>query len=457
MGKSKKQSRKPKSKDANQENIYLLHMDLCGPMRIASVNGKKYILVIVDDYSWFTWVKFLASKDEAPEFIINLGPALHDMTPATLSSGLVPNPTSPEPPALVPDGSIGSPSSTIVDQDASSPSNSQTTPQSQSQEIPLSAKEDSHDLEVAHMSNDPYFCIPILETVSEESSSSDVIPTIMYVKTSFLNGILREEVYVSQPDGFVDPDNPNHVYRLKKTLYGLKQAPCVWYDLLSLFLLSQGFTKGMVDPTFFIRREGKDILLKSKLDKDPQGKAIDPTHYTSMVGTLMYLTSSRVDLVYVVYADYAVCQDTIRSTSGSMQLLGDKLVSWSSKDNALVALENHRVIGKYNMRINPGMQPKEPTYQVVLDTLTLTICYPAFLITDEVPVIYMHQFWASINKYKASYQFKIYNKRFSVNVEVFREILNICPKIPGQQFDEPPSEEEALSFIRKLGHSGEIK
>ncbi|GJT99831.1 retrovirus-related pol polyprotein from transposon TNT 1-94 [Tanacetum coccineum] len=70
IGKSKKKPHKPKSKDTNQEKLYLLHMDLCGPMRVASVNGKKYILVIVDDYSWFTWVKFLRSKDEAPDFII---------------------------------------------------------------------------------------------------------------------------------------------------------------------------------------------------------------------------------------------------------------------------------------------------------------------------------------------------------------------------------------------------
>ncbi|GJV22076.1 retrovirus-related pol polyprotein from transposon TNT 1-94, partial [Tanacetum coccineum] len=70
MGKSKKQSHKPKYEDTNQEKLYLLHMDLCGPMRVASINGKKYILVIMDDYSRFTWVKFLASKDEAPDFII---------------------------------------------------------------------------------------------------------------------------------------------------------------------------------------------------------------------------------------------------------------------------------------------------------------------------------------------------------------------------------------------------
>ncbi|GJW56704.1 retrovirus-related pol polyprotein from transposon TNT 1-94 [Tanacetum coccineum] len=66
----KKQSHKPKSEDTNQEKLYLLHIDLCGPIRVASINGKKYILVIVDDYSRFTWVKFLASKDEAPDFII---------------------------------------------------------------------------------------------------------------------------------------------------------------------------------------------------------------------------------------------------------------------------------------------------------------------------------------------------------------------------------------------------
>ncbi|GJT17970.1 retrovirus-related pol polyprotein from transposon TNT 1-94 [Tanacetum coccineum] len=70
MGKSKKQSHKPKSKDTNQEKLYVLHMDLCGPMRVASINRKKYILIIVDDYSRFTWVKCLASKDEAPDFII---------------------------------------------------------------------------------------------------------------------------------------------------------------------------------------------------------------------------------------------------------------------------------------------------------------------------------------------------------------------------------------------------
>ncbi|GJZ78564.1 retrovirus-related pol polyprotein from transposon TNT 1-94 [Tanacetum coccineum] len=154
----------------------------------------------------------------------------------------------------------------------------------------------------------------------------------MDVKTSFLNGILCAEVYVSQPDGFVDQDNLNHVYKLKKALYELKQAPRVWYDLLSKFLLSQEFSKGTMGPTLFIRRQGKDILLilqsprgifinqskyaleslkkygmessdpvatpmveKSKLDEDKQGKAIDPTHYRGMKS----VTISSMEAEYI--------------------------------------------------------------------------------------------------------------------------------------------------------------
>ncbi|GKF40626.1 retrovirus-related pol polyprotein from transposon TNT 1-94, partial [Tanacetum coccineum] len=73
----------------------------------------------------------------------------------------------------------------------------------------------------------------------------------MDVNTTFLNGNLHEEVY---------KDNPNHVYKLKKALYGLKQAPRTWYDMLSSFLISQDFSKGSVDPTLFIRRDGKELL-----------------------------------------------------------------------------------------------------------------------------------------------------------------------------------------------------
>ncbi|GJR14889.1 retrovirus-related pol polyprotein from transposon TNT 1-94 [Tanacetum coccineum] len=440
----------------------------------------------------------------------------------------------------------------------------------------------------------------------------------MDVKTRFLNDILFEEVYVSQPDGFVDKDNPNHVYKLKKALYGLKQAPRTWYDLLSKFLLSQEFSKGIVDPTLFIRRQGKDILLfkmsmmgkisfflglhisqsprgifinqskyaleslkkygmessdpvdtpmveKSKLDEDPQGKAVDPTHYRGMVGTLMYLTASRPDLTFAVCmcaryqakptekhlhaikrifkylrgtvnrglwylkdssialtayadADHAGFQDTRRSTSGCMQLLGDRLVSWSLKrqksaaissteaeyialsgccaqqvenrvvelyfvnteyqladiftkalgrerieflinklgmrsftpetlkqlvdkaeeiinttkaqqialDDGPVAPANHLKIGKCNQRLSSTLKSNEATIQVFLDTLKLTLFYKAFEVTANVLEIYMQEFW-------------------------------ICLRLRGQKFEDLPLEEEIVSFIRDLGHTGEIK
>nr|GEW60019.1 retrovirus-related Pol polyprotein from transposon TNT 1-94 [Tanacetum cinerariifolium] len=83
----------------------------------------------------------------------------------------------------------------------------------------------------------------------------------MDVKTTFLYGPLKEEVYVNQPDAFVDPYHPEKVYRLKKALYGLKQAPMAWYDELSKFLLSKGFSKGSIDPTLFITKHSGDILL----------------------------------------------------------------------------------------------------------------------------------------------------------------------------------------------------
>nr|GFA36598.1 retrovirus-related Pol polyprotein from transposon TNT 1-94 [Tanacetum cinerariifolium] len=83
----------------------------------------------------------------------------------------------------------------------------------------------------------------------------------MDVKTAFLYGTLKEDVYVCQPEGFIDADHPSHVYKLKKALYGLKQAPRAWYDELSTFLLQNHFFKGTTDPTLFIRRFDNDILV----------------------------------------------------------------------------------------------------------------------------------------------------------------------------------------------------
>nr|GEV72581.1 integrase, catalytic region, zinc finger, CCHC-type, peptidase aspartic, catalytic [Tanacetum cinerariifolium] len=126
MGKSMKKSHKPKSEDTNQEKLYLLHMDLhmdlYGAMRVENVNGKKYILVIVDDYSRFTWDKCLRSKDEAPDFIIKILNMIQVRLKVPVRS---PKVIAPIAEVIVPEHaeSTGSPSSTTVDQDAPSPSN----------------------------------------------------------------------------------------------------------------------------------------------------------------------------------------------------------------------------------------------------------------------------------------------------------------------------------------------
>nr|GEV92535.1 hypothetical protein [Tanacetum cinerariifolium] len=168
----------------------------------------------------------------------------------------------------------------------------------------------------------------------------------MDVKTAFLHGSLKKDVYVCQPEGFIDADYPSHVYKLKKALYGLKQAPRAWYDELSTFLRQNHFFKGIIDLTLFIRRFHDDILvskyvleilkkygmescdpvgtpmeIKDKLDLDQNGTPVDATKYRSMID-----------------ADYAGCKDTFKSTSDGAQFLGEKLVSWSSKKQDSISI-----------------------------------------------------------------------------------------------------------------------
>ncbi|GJV08999.1 retrovirus-related pol polyprotein from transposon TNT 1-94 [Tanacetum coccineum] len=408
------------------------------------------------------------------------GPAPHRLTPGPISSGLVPNsapaipyvpptnkdlellfqpmfdeyfetPTSDHqmPPVLAaptPTISTGPSVSISFNHDAPSGSHSPSSSAYQSFSV---YHEEGLDFEESFA---PVARLEAIRIFLANAASKNMIVYQMDMKTAFLNDELKEEVYVSQPEGFVDPNRPHHVYSLKKALYGLKQASRVWYDTLLKFLLAQGFSKGVVDPTLLIQKTSKHILHlqiyvddiiftsidpkdcdrfsnemsskfqmsmmgqisfflglqisqnprgifinqskyaneilkkfnlhksdpvdtpmveRTKLDEDLSRIPVDQTQYRSMIGSLMYLTASRPDLVFVVCmcaryqskptkkhlkavkrvfqylqgtinmglwfskdiamaltaylnADHAGCQDTRRSTSGSAQFLGDK-------------------------------------------------------------------------------------------------------------------------------------
>ncbi|GJU55692.1 hypothetical protein Tco_1229406 [Tanacetum coccineum] len=126
-------------------------------------------------------------------------------------------------------------------------------------------------------------------------------------------------------------------------------------------------------------------------------------------------------------------------------------------DYALVPREQRLTIGSCNYRLSTTLKPKEPTFQVALDVLTLTPFYPAFLITASVPAVYMQEFWATITYQKHHIRFKMNKKSYSFDMETFRNMLLICPKLRGQKFVDPPFEEEILTFIRELGYPGNIK
>nr|GEU58551.1 hypothetical protein [Tanacetum cinerariifolium] len=275
LGNSKKHTHLPKAENTNLEVLNTLHMDLCGPMRVQTINGKKYILVIVDDYTQFTWVKFLRSKDETPEIssslVPNLVPAAPYVPPTNkdleilfqpmfneyLEPPRVDRPVSPASAVPVPVNSSGVVAeSSLMDENPFAPVNKDPFINIFALE-PNSAASSSGDASSANLT---YLHVEAIRIFIANAASKNMTIYQMDVKIAFLNGELKEEVYVCQPEGFVDPEHPTHVYRLKKALYGLKQAPRTWYATLSWFLLDNKFSKGAVDPTLFTRKTSKHIL-----------------------------------------------------------------------------------------------------------------------------------------------------------------------------------------------------
>ncbi|GKB35128.1 retrovirus-related pol polyprotein from transposon TNT 1-94 [Tanacetum coccineum] len=155
----------------------------------------------------------------------------------------------------------------------------------------------------------------------------------MDVKTTFLNGPLNEEVYVAQLDEFVDPDHPKKVYRLRKALYGLKQAPRAWYDKLSNFLISKGFTKGTIDQTLFTIKYGEDILLVQIYIDDIIFGSTNPK-FSKRFEKLMH---SRFEMSLMGEMKFFLGLQIHQSPQG------DKLVRWMSKKQDCTAMSSAKV------------------------------------------------------------------------------------------------------------------
>ncbi|GJS32822.1 putative reverse transcriptase domain-containing protein [Tanacetum coccineum] len=321
---------KPKSEDTNQEKLFLLHMDLCGPMRVASVNGKKYILVIVDDYSRkhseFTTdvltikLKLHVDFDELTAMASehsSSGPALHEMTHVSISSGLVPNPPSstpyvppsrsdwdllfqpmfdeslnpptnvdlhapeviaPIPEAVAPEYAIstGSPSSTTVDQDAPSPSNSHTTQETQTPIISHDVEEDNHDIK-------SHIWVMIRTSLCKRNFMNLNVwrfGNLFLLLTKHLSSLLSGSI-----EGKLDELGGILKNKARLVARGYRQeegidfeesfAPVARLEAIRIFLafaahmnmviyqmdVKTAFLNGSVDPTLFIRREGNELLL----------------------------------------------------------------------------------------------------------------------------------------------------------------------------------------------------
>ncbi|GJU20751.1 retrovirus-related pol polyprotein from transposon TNT 1-94 [Tanacetum coccineum] len=511
LGKSSKKPHKPKSEDTNQEKLYLLHMDLCGPMRVASVNGKKYILMIqvrlketvrrirtdngtefvnqtLREYyekieqelgklqpnadigiSWIcTHKKHHRFTTDVPDGIIETihvdfdeltamasehsssGPALHDMTPVTISSGLVPNPPSstpfippsrsdwdllfqlmfdeslnpqpyvdlqaPKVIAPIPEGvahehvvSTGSPSSTskLI----------KMPPSTKSSSDPSSLSDVIHT--ILCLIRSPNQFPQYYKSMNKPYSATTEMPSHIKSRPADYNDALLtsmfeciEDMSRANPDGFVDPDKPNYVYNLKTKLLMVenklhsreKARNYYWYKYMSMILsllhlllnfviysLKYGVKIQDVDDGNMALNLVTQWILpwwrNPNWMRIKKGKTVPHPHYRGMIGTLLYLTASRPDLQFAICmcaryqarptekhlnavkrifrylkgtvhrglwypkdssfaltafadADHAGCQDTRRSTSGSIQLLGDRLVSWSSKRQKSAAISS---------------------------------------------------------------------------------------------------------------------
>nr|GEZ62209.1 retrovirus-related Pol polyprotein from transposon TNT 1-94 [Tanacetum cinerariifolium] len=418
QGKIHRKHHKSKKAFASNQPLYLLHMDLCGPMRVKSINGKRYVLVVVYDYSRYTWVFFLHSKDEVSEVIIsfikktqvNLQLQVQHVCVRTNNGMEFINKTLAK---FFDEESSSSSLNDDVQKSLEEVILPQTNTQSISNNMVPTVDEASIDY------NETFAPVARIKTIRlflAYAPHKDFTVFQMDVKITFFNGILEEKVYVGQPPGFVSTQYPDHVYALDKaffqkgsidtTLFIKKKdlmVKCFEMSMMremKFFLglqvnqFSNGIfinqSKCILDILKRFRMENCDtvstpMVEQAKFKLDLIGKPVDDTDYQSMIGSLMYVTSSRPDIMVATCmctryqvnpnehhvsvvkrifrylkvtiklglwyqkdfgfdltaysdADHAGCHLDKKSTSGSVQFLGDKLVCWSSKKQNCVSI-----------------------------------------------------------------------------------------------------------------------
>ncbi|GJX11590.1 retrovirus-related pol polyprotein from transposon TNT 1-94 [Tanacetum coccineum] len=290
----------------------------------------------------------------------------------------------------------------------------------------------------------------------------------MDVKTTFLNGELKEEVYVSQLEGFIDPDHPTHVYRLKKALYGLKQAPWAWYQAKP--------TKKHLEAT-------KRVFwyLRGTINRG-----------------LWYPKDTAMVLTAYADADHAGCQDTRRSTSGSAQFLGDKLVSWSSKKQKSIAISTTEAeyISMFECLplLSATIMSRTPDYQLA-DIFTKALHRGAVLnsyfprldtradmnvLANDVPAEQALAFappnrvddqilplrkWFPVGKsncvlddtmrYDSTtgiYSCQLDEQWFNLHKDILRDVLQITPINDNNLFVAPPLSDVVIEYVNTLGY-----
>nr|GEV80356.1 hypothetical protein [Tanacetum cinerariifolium] len=327
MGKRKKKPHKPKSEDTNQKN-YLLHMDLCGPMRVAGVNGNKYILVIVDDYSWITLVKCLRSKDEAPYFIIKFLKMIQEKVDISHETSVARSSHQ--------NGVIERRNHTLIEASRTMLIYAKALLFLWAEAVATACYTQNRSIIRLRHGKTPY---ELLHDKIPDLSFFHVFGALCYLTND------SENLGKLQPKADICLEPALHEMTSTIISSGLvpNPPPSTPFvpELPSGYILRfrAGFS---LDGQEIVKKYGMlssdsvdtPLVEKSIPDEDLQGKPVDATLYRGMIGSLMYLTSSRPDLTYAVClcfsmsltayanADHAGCQDTRRSTSRSAQFLG---------------------------------------------------------------------------------------------------------------------------------------